>query len=197
MSLDENKRIIRLAAQKKRDDIAGRAPENVGDVLAANIFRLVTSFPVNRIISGFLPIGSEVDLQPAFRLLQGLGLRTCLPVVIKSGEPLIFRLWQNGDKLECGPLKTRQPRADALEVLPDVLLVPLLAYDETGCRMGWGGGFYDLTLAAYRAKGHRPIAVGVAYDEQQIDQVPVGDFDVTMDWIVTEMRILEIMKDGS
>ena len=197
MSLDEKKRTIRLAAQKKRDDIVRRAPENAGELLASNIEQLISSFSGNGIISGFLPIGTEIDIQPALNLLQANNRKTCLPVVDEKNEPLIFRVWRNGDELQQGPLKTRQPLADAFEVKPDVMLVPLLAYDALGNRIGWGGGFYDRTLSAFRMNGHRVIAIGVAYDEQQIDQVSTGEFDVAMDWVVTEKRILEIMKDGS
>jgi len=74
------------------------------------------------------------------------------------------------------------------------LLVPLLAYDRRGYRLGWGGGFYDRTLGAYQTEGRPVIAIGIGYDDQKIDQVPTDAFDMVMDWIVTEKKIIQITK---
>lgn len=194
MSLADEKRDVRLSAQNKRNTIASSVAPGAGERLASNVLNLISSLSVPRFVSGFLPIGSEIDIGPCMSRLRQRGLITCLPIVLKKAHPLVFRVWKEGDELESGPLKTRQPGVTASEVRPDILLVPLLAFDLRGYRLGWGGGFYDRTLAAYKMAGWRITTIGVGYDAQQMDQVPAGEFDVPMDWIVTEKRILEIMK---
>jgi 5-formyltetrahydrofolate cyclo-ligase len=104
------------------------------------------------------------------------------------GQALEVRAWAPGDALIDAAYGTRVPPESAAAVTPGLLLVPLLAYDERGYRLGYGGGFYDRSLAALSS----PIAVGCAYDAQAIDEVPTDDHDRRLDWIVTEKRILEI-----
>jgi 5-formyltetrahydrofolate cyclo-ligase len=197
MSLDENKRLLRQAAQEKRNGIVSTAPENSGDLLAAHVVQLLSSFVNMYTVSGYLPIGNEIDTLPTLMALADAGYKTCLPVVLKNEWPLDFRLWVEGSPLEDGPLKTRHPVLDATQVKPNVMLVPLLAYDDDGHRLGWGGGFYDRTLGVYQSEGCPVIAIGVCYDEQHFVNLPFGEFDIPMDWIATEKRIFKIMKDGA
>ena len=194
MSLDENKRFIRQAAHEKRKEIVSTASLNSGDFLAAHVVQLLSSFTKSHTVSGYLPVGDEIDTLPSMTALTVAGYRTCLPVVLKNGCPLEFRVWTEGAPLEYGPLKTRHPVSDATLVKPDVLLVPLLAYDDDGNRLGWGGGFYDRTLGAYKLGVRSVIAIGVCYDDQHVEYLPFDAFDMPMDWIVTEKRILKIMK---
>jgi len=197
MSLDENKRLVRQAAQEKRKKIVSTAPINSGDLLAAHVIQLLSSLTKAHTVSGYLPIGDEIDTLQSLTALDNMGYQTCLPVVLKNDCPLDFRVWVKGNPLECGPLKTRHPVSDAILVNPDVLLVPLLAYDHDGNRLGWGGGFYDRTLGAYKSEGRPVTAIGVCYDEQHVEYLPFDAFDKPMDWIVTEKRILKIMKVDS
>lgn len=197
MSLIDQKRIVRLAAQEKRRRVAADASPDAGAMLAMHVAQLVETLPNIKSITGFLPIGDEIDILPCLNRLRADGYEIGLPVVIEKHQPLVFRAWVDGDELQAGPLKTRHPLPQAPEITPDVLLVPQLAYDGSGYRIGWGGGFYDRTLASLKSNGGQIHAIGVAYDEQQIDKVPVGEFDVAVDWIVTEKRSLKIMKAGS
>lgn len=194
MSLADEKRSVRLSAQHKRGTIAASAGPNAHELLASHVMDLVLSLPAPITVSGFLSIGSEIDLKPCFHRLGQHDITTCLPVVLEKDQPLVFRTWKHGEPLESGPLKTRHPSSLAKEVRPDVLLVPLLTYDDRGYRLGWGGGYYDRTLAAYNKAGWAVTAIGVAYNDQQIDRVPADEMDIPMDWIVTESRALKIMK---
>ena len=194
MSLHENKRLLRRSAQEKRKKIILTCSINSGKFLAENIIKLLSSLTKAHTVSGYLPIGDEIDTLQSLTALANTGYQTCLPVVIKNDYPLDFRSWVKGNPLECGPLKTRHPSSDAVLVNPDVLLVPLLAYDDNGNRLGWGGGFYDRTLGAYEAEGRSLTAIGVCYAEQRVEYLPFDAFDKPMDWIVTEKQILKTVK---
>jgi 5-formyltetrahydrofolate cyclo-ligase len=196
MSLAENKRLLRRAALKKRKEIVLKASSESGDLLAGHIIQLVKTFTKVHTVSGFLSIGNEIDTLPSLNALTDAGYQTCLPVVLKKECPLGFRAWTDGDPLERGPLKTHHPISDAPDIIPDILLVPLLAYDRRARRTGWGRGFYDRTLGAYQTEGRPVIAIGIGYDDQEIDQVPPDAFDMVMDWIVTEKKIIKITKAG-
>jgi 5-formyltetrahydrofolate cyclo-ligase len=136
-------------------------------------------------VSGFLPYKSEITTIPLLNRLRREGWQTALPVVIAQGEPLVFRAWAPGDPLVPGVWDIPIPADQAEEVLPDVLLVPLLAFDRRGYRLGYGGGFYDRTLEKLRKL--KPVtAIGVAYHAQMVDQVPVGEFDAPLDFVMTE-----------
>ena len=194
MTLDENKQLLRQTAKETRKKIVSTALVNSGDLLAINVVKLLLSLTKAYTVAGYLPIGNEIDTLRTLTALTEAGFQTCLPVVLENERPLDFRLWVEGSPLEDGPLKTRHPISDAIQVKPDVLLVPLLAYNNEGYRLGWGGGFYDRTLGAYQLKGRFVIAIGVCYDGQHVADLPFDEFDMPMDWIVTEKRIIKTMK---
>jgi 5-formyltetrahydrofolate cyclo-ligase len=125
------------------------------------------------------------------RRLGEAGHEIALPVVGAHGRPLVFRRWREGDAMDEGPFGIREPRADKPEIVPSVLLVPLLAFDRRGYRLGYGGGFYDRTLAALRAGGEA-VAVGVAYAAQEVDEVPRDESDEPLDWVVTDKAAIRI-----
>jgi len=111
-----------------------------------------------------------------------------LPVVVGKGRPLVFRRWRPGEALQPAAFGTSVPGAAAPEVTPDMLLVPLLAVDPRGYRLGYGGGFYDRTLDRLRGGGRTVTAVGVGFDAQCVAAVPKGLGDQPLDWLVTERR---------
>lgn len=136
-------------------------------------------------VSGFIPYLSEIDTRPLLGLLGARGCQTCVPVVIENNTPLEFRSWAPGEPTVPGRWGIRVPPDGSPVVDPDVLLVPMLAYDASGYRLGYGGGFYDRTLEKLRAM--KPVtAIGVAYSAQQVDAVVRGDHDQPLDWILTE-----------
>jgi len=140
------------------------------------------------IVSGFWPIKDEIDIRPLMTALADQGYRLALPVVLGRGQPLRFRTWRPGEALEKGVFGTLQPPAEGeVAVEPDVLIVPLLACDRDGWRLGYGGGFYDRTLAGLRAR-RRVTAIGVCFDGQVVDAVPHDGDDQRLDWLLTERR---------
>ena len=136
------------------------------------------------IVSGYFALGAELDPSHLLAKAAHADARTCLPVITPKGQPLLFRRWSPGDPLFDRMWGIREPAPTAAMVEPDLLLIPLLAFDADGWRLGYGGGYYDRTLARLRAL--KPIvAVGLAFDEQQLPHVPHGPFDQRLDWILT------------
>jgi 5-formyltetrahydrofolate cyclo-ligase len=138
-------------------------------------------------VSGFWPIKDEIDIRPLMIELVNGGCQLALPVVQGRGRPLLFRAWRPGDPLEQGVFGTLQPLATRETVEPDALIVPLLACDAEGWRLGFGGGFYDRTLLGLRGR-RRVTAVGVGFSAQLIDEVPHGADDQRLDWMLTDTR---------
>jgi 5-formyltetrahydrofolate cyclo-ligase len=139
-------------------------------------------------VAAYLPIRDEIDPLPAMLALHGLGYRVCVPVIAARARPLAFRSWHPGVATVAGPLGVEVPvEGEAAE--PDALLVPMLAFDASGHRLGYGGGFYDRTIAGLRARG-AVAAFGFAYAAQQVDEVPDGETDMRLDAVVTEAGIL-------
>ncbi|MCB1380275.1 MAG: 5-formyltetrahydrofolate cyclo-ligase [Alphaproteobacteria bacterium] len=137
------------------------------------------------VVSGFIPYQSEITTMPLLNRLRRGGWTTALPVVIAQGQPLVFRAWLPGEPLVPGVWDIPIPPETAPEVLPDVLLVPMLAFDRGGFRLGYGGGFYDRTLA--RLRQVKPVvAIGVAYHGQMVEHVPAGEHDAALDYVMTE-----------
>ncbi len=136
------------------------------------------------VIAGYAAIRDELD--PS-RLVEGLacdGHAVVLPVVVTRDSPLQFRLWRPGDPLEKGVFDVPTPGHWAATIDPDIVLVPLAAFDREGYRLGYGGGYYDRTLARLR-QSREVVAVGVAFDEQEVEAVPHDDNDQRLDWILT------------
>jgi len=145
------------------------------------------------VVSGFYPYGSEIDCTGLLERLSGEGWVTALPVVVGPDQPLRFRAWKPGEALEPGAWSIPVPVEAAPEVDPDVLLVPLLAYDRHGYRLGYGGGFYDRTLDRLRAQ--KPVtAIGVAFAGQEVDAVPHDAHDQPLDWMLTERGAVRLAQ---
>lgn len=189
MDLIERKKLLRKSAAAVRAKAYGEAPDAPA-MLARNVAEVAAKLTPGW-VSGYLAFGEEMDVLPAFEKLIDAGWRCCLPVVTGKAQPLEFRAWSPGDPLEDGVFGTRHPATGAAPVTPDLLLVPMLAFDRAGYRLGWGGGFYDRTLAGLRERGN-PVAVGVGYAAQEVDGVPRAGYDARLDWVVTEGDIIKI-----
>jgi len=144
------------------------------------------------VVSAYWPMRGEMDPVPLMTELVARGQTCVLPVIIGRDTALEFRSWQPGDELDSGPYGTREPGSGARVLVPDVLIVPLVAFDRQGHRLGYGGGYYDRTLSALR-KASDVIAVGYAYAGQEMDKLPQDPFDQGLDWLVTEQaaRVVE------
>lgn len=135
-------------------------------------------------VSGYYPMDGEIWPLPLMAALKAKGHSLALPVMQGKAEPLVFRVWVPGDPLIPGVWGIRQPAPDRPEVLPDIVLVPLLAFDAKGYRLGYGGGFSDRTVRVLRSL-KSILAVGLALDELEVDVVPHLDYDERLDWVLT------------
>lgn len=184
MDIAQDKARLRKEMAARRDEMA---PQN-GDALFARFTHDV--MPVlemggYEVVSAYWPMGSEADIYPIAEFLHARGFGLALPVVTGKGRPLTFRAWTPGHELAYGVWNIPVPPETAPAVTPQALLVPLLAFDESGYRLGYGGGFYDRTLHGLRAEG-RPLAIGMGYACQKLDSVPHTDWDERLDIVVTE-----------
>ena len=182
MTIDQIKADARKAAfaTRKRafDAGQGRAAELLADYLAAHR---------GCALSGYMPMRTEIDPLPAMAAHQGA---VCVPVILGKGLPLKFREWTPGCAMTEGEFGALIP-AEGAWIEPDVLIVPLLAFDARGYRLGYGGGYYDRTLQGLRAK--RPtIAVGFAFADQQVRKVPTDAFDQRLDAVITENGVFPL-----
>jgi len=144
-------------------------------------------------VSGFSPLKSEINPVPLMRAFATAGARLALPVVAGKGKPLTMRSWSFGEPLLSGVWGIREPPPEAPEVFPDILIVPLLAFDRAGHRVGYGAGYYDMTIARLRGM-KRVIAIGLAFAAQEIDQVPATPRDAALDLVLTEHEIIDFRK---
>ncbi len=188
-ALDAAKREARRTAKKQRAAAARTSPD-AGAGLAARLGEAIEP-PVGAVVSAFWPLPGEIDTRPVMTALHERGCLIALPALRGPGLPLDFRAWRPGDELVPAAFDTREPAVDKPALVPSVLLVPLLAFDRRGYRLGYGGGFYDRTLADLRATGSA-LAVGLAYAGQEMAHVPHDDKDQPLDWIVTEDEAIRV-----
>ena len=140
--------------------------------------------PSGAVIAGFWPLPDEIDLRPLLHTLFARGHTIVLPQTTPPGNPLIFRQWHPGATMIQEPFRTSRP--DGPVRVPDFLLVPLLAFDRAGHRLGYGGGYYDRTLAGLPLA----TAVGCGFAAQELDAVPIGEYDAPLDAIATEAGVI-------
>jgi len=161
----------------------GLDPAVCGKALAGHVMRDCPP-PDGCVVSGFWPIGQEIDVRGLLHRLHERGNPVLLPVTPRRGQALTFRRWRPGDVLVAEKFGTMRPTGE--DMAPDVLLIPLLAFDLCGRRLGYGGGFYDRTLAGLPGR----FRLGCAFAAQQVDAVPFGPYDMTLDAVATERGIL-------
>ncbi|HEY2876808.1 MAG TPA: 5-formyltetrahydrofolate cyclo-ligase [Reyranella sp.] len=186
MSFDNDKRILRGAMLAWRGGLS-EEERRAAAMGLVEIWRYEQPVEPPAIVSGFWPMAEELDIRPLMIELINQGCQIALPVVVAKKQPLVFRAWRPGDPLEAGAFGTLQPTARRAVVEPEVLIVPLLAVDEEGWRLGYGGGFYDRTLEALRAR-KRVAAIGVGFNEQVVPEVPHDPNDQRLDWLLTDKR---------
>jgi 5-formyltetrahydrofolate cyclo-ligase len=177
------KAALRSAALARREALPPDQRQAAGLAIAKR--GLPIEVAPGTVVSGFSPMKSEISPLPLLRRLAEAGASLALPVVTGRGQPLVMRAWSFGAPLIPGVWGIREPPADAPELYPDILIVPLLAFDRRGYRLGYGGGYYDRTIARLRTM--KPVtAVGIAFAEQQIDEVPTSPRDERLDLVLTE-----------
>jgi 5-formyltetrahydrofolate cyclo-ligase len=179
---------IRRDAVARRDALPAAKRAAAAEAIAARPFPLAVA--PGTIVSGFMPLKTEINPLPLMRRLADAGARLALPVVDGRGKPLIMRAFAFGDALNAGQWGIREPKPEAGEVAPDILLVPLLAFDRRGNRIGYGAGYYDMTIGKFRAT-KRIVACGIAYAAQEIAEVPVSERDAPLDLVLTEHEMID------
>jgi 5-formyltetrahydrofolate cyclo-ligase len=172
------------ALARKAAFAARKAAHAGGQGQAAELLADWLSSQRGRVLAGYMPMRTEIDPLPAMAAHQG---PVCVPVIIGAGLPLRFREWTPGAPMVAGDFGALIP-AEGAFIEPEVLIVPLVAFDARGFRLGYGGGFYDRTLEGLRTR-HDVLAVGFAYDAQELPAVPTEPTDQRLDAIVTESGV--------
>jgi 5-formyltetrahydrofolate cyclo-ligase len=186
-----SKKDLRVATLAKRDALPAPERAAAADTIAARMFPV--PIPADAVVSGYSPMKSELNPVPLMRMLADLGAQLALPVVAGRGKPLIMRAWTFGAPLSLGVWGIREPTADAPEVFPDIMLVPLATFDRAGHRIGYGAGYYDMTIARIRAM--KPvIAIGLAFAAQEADKVPAEPHDALLDLVLTEKDVIDFRR---
>ena len=190
-SIVARKRRLRTEARKRRDEAAAKS--DIGARLI-DLFEQHVSLPRDITISGYYPVGSEANILPLLNALQQKGLDLSLPVVDKSHSPLIFRRWDEATEMQEGACGILEPTPDAASVYPGLMLIPLLAFDRQGNRLGYGGGFYDLSIRSIREQ--QPVyALGIAFAAQEVTAVPCDKNATTLDGILTEKGVIRVESE--
>lgn len=181
---------LRDAAVHKRTELGA----DFARYAARDLPQIADSLPMPQspVVSAYWALKTELDLRPLMNAFYDKGVPVCLPVVTGKRESLLFRLWSPQAELVKGLYGTEQPDEKYETVEPNVLFLPLLAFDRQGGRLGYGGGFYDRTVHELRAKNPDVIVVGTGFSAQEIDEVPVEDTDEKMDWILTESELIKV-----
>lgn len=188
----EKKKHLRQEMRRHRLVYHGTIRQEEVNERLLSFFRSL-NIPTDRIIAGYLALEAELNITPLLETLFEEGYRICLPVVVDPTQSLIFRQWSPGDLLINDSMGIPAPAADASVVDPDVLLIPLLAFDEQGNRLGQGMGHYDMTMTLLSAK--KPVlAIGMAYEGQKISPMPTYSTDYPMDVIITDQKIHRSIK---
>jgi 5-formyltetrahydrofolate cyclo-ligase len=181
---------LRVEYSKRRLDLVRDVPDFAQRIAA---FANDLNIAPHAIVAGTWPMGDEADPRALMAALAALGHALALPRVEKKNAPLAFHRWREGERLVRHKFGMSEPHVDSEIVTPDVLLVPLLAFDADGYRLGYGGGFYDQTLEALRAK-HKIRVIGVAYAGQHVDRLPHESHDQRLDAVLTENGIRQFRQ---
>ena len=189
LTIDESKAALRRDAAARRDALSVEARQAASEAIAARKFPLPTS--ASDIVSGFMPLKSEINPLPLMQKLARQGTGLALPRIVGRGQPLSMRAWQFGGPLDRGQWGIREPMPEAPEVDPDILLVPLLAFDRAGYRIGYGAGYYDMTIARLRSL-KKIDAVGIAFAAQEVADIPRTPRDERLDLVLTERETIDL-----
>ena len=187
-AVSDKKARLRREAVARRDALPAEARKAAAEAIAAREFPLTVA--LGTIVSGFMPMRSEISPLPLMQKLAKTGAQLALPKIAGRGKPLLMRAWQWGALLDAGQWGIREPKADAPEMEPDIVLVPLLAFDRAGHRIGYGAGYYDMTIVGLRAR--KAIAtIGLAFAAQEIAAVPATPHDARLDLVLTEHEVID------
>lgn len=194
-NLVRRKASLRAAAIGRRAGIPAAYAWQAAEAVAARVADEL-QIPHGATVAGYWPLAGELDPRPGLHRLHDRGHALALPRLDGRREPLQFLAWQPGDELVRGIFDLFEPDPSRPLRVPDVVLAPLLAFDRRGGRLGYGMGYYDRTLAHLRAQGRRPLAIGVAFAAQEVEEVPMGPADIALDGVITEQALHRCAEPG-
>jgi 5-formyltetrahydrofolate cyclo-ligase len=180
---------FRRGALAQRDALSVEARADAAAAIARA--SLPVELPRGAIVAGYSPINSELDPYPLMHALADKGATLALPVIVARNQALVFRVWEPDEGLVRGPFGIFQPSSEADEVDPDIVLVPLAAFDRAGHRIGYGRGYYDRTLENLRALKKMTV-IGVGFAVQEIETVPRLPHDEQLDCVLTERELIDL-----
>lgn len=181
------KAALRINMRAKRRELVRQHPEadwQAGDRAAEMLAALRYGRP--GVIAVYRASGNEMDPRPLAENLAAAGWRLALPACVEVDRPVVFRAWLPGDRLIPDIMDIAAPLDSAMELIPDIVIAPVLAFDFLGNRLGQGGGYYDRTMEGLRQRARPPVYVGLAFNGQEVDHVPVYDHDQRLDGVLTE-----------
>ena len=179
---------LRAVALARRDALD--AEQRAGAAVAIAVRMPQLNITSSTVVAGYAPIRTEIDPVPLMQSLARHGAALAMPAISRPDAALAFRAWKQGEALVPGAFGISEPSATAAEVVPDIVLVPLVAFDRAGHRIGYGAGYYDRTLEALRR--HKTlVAIGLAFTVQEIPQVPALPHDVRLDYVLTETDLFD------
>jgi len=188
----DSKQVLRQAARERRGQLDNEIRLNAAGLIAGAGLKLMQQLGA-RTIAGYHPISSELDVLPLLNALHEAGYDLALPVTPKKKGPLVFRRWLPSDQLKAARFGILEPLEQSPDVAPDAILIPMLAFNSLGHRLGYGGGYYDMTLCSLRARA-KVAAIGVAFDEQEMDALHDEDHDEALDWLLTPSKVRQFRK---
>jgi 5-formyltetrahydrofolate cyclo-ligase len=189
MHIPNLKTQLREQALARRDAMPADVRAAGAQTLASRPFPVAIAPGVT--VSGFMPLKTEINPLPLMRHFADAGAKLALPAIDGRGKPLIMRAYAIGDEFARGQWGIREPKPEMPEVFPDLLLVPLAAFDRSGHRIGYGAGYYDMTIN--RLRSMKPVtAVGIAFAAQEIPQVPATERDARLDLVLTEREVIDL-----
>jgi 5-formyltetrahydrofolate cyclo-ligase len=194
--LVRRKASLRAAALERRAALPASYGRQAADEVAARLADEL-QVPHGATVAGYWPLGGELDPRPGMDRLRARGHALALPRLDGRHQPLLFLAWDQGDVLVPGTFDLLEPHPSRPRRLPDVVLAPLLAFDRQGGRLGYGMGYYDRTLDHLRSLGRRPLAIGIAFAAQEVDEVPTGPADVPLDGVITERALHRFAEPGA
>lgn len=174
-----------MAGLARRAALPPEARQAAADAIAVRGLALSRAVGAAR-AALYMPMRDELDCLPLMAALARAGVETMLPVMAGKEQPLLFRRWRPGEALVAASFGVREPGPAAPEMIPDLIFAPLAAFDRAGRRIGYGGGFYDRTLAALRCAGARPVYAGLAFATQETPEIPAEAHDAQLDFVLTE-----------
>jgi 5-formyltetrahydrofolate cyclo-ligase len=193
LRMNETKAELRMAALARRALVTPETRQKMAEVLALKGVEIARRAMV-RSVAAYWPIRDEADTTWLLDALAYHEFIAALPVVEARGRPLLFRKWTSRDPLIQGPHGVMEPSTRLPEVRPDIVFAPLAAFDRRGHRVGYGGGYYDITLRHLR-QIKRVLAIGVAFATQEVASVPAETHDERLDFVITETEFIECHPD--